>query len=378
MSKVSVILPVFNGGEHLSVALASLMLQDYRDLEIIVIDDGSTDRSAAIIDAAAARDGRFRVIRRANRGLIQTLNEGLSNADSDFVARMDADDIAYPGRIGAQVRAFAEDPALGLHGCNFDTLFTPRRARPATEPEGQTPEDLAILSHFFTILRHPTVMFRRSRLPPDVLAYDAGYPHAEDFDLFRRVARHASVRQGTEPMLAYRLHPESVSVRHEEVMQRTHLRILEEEMALHFPALAGTGVESIADRVDAQSVAAASEFIRRFWWLIAASSGQEARVLHIAGRTCFYLLFSMIANAGDYRLGCDFADATGRWDLIRRRERLLLRISQYWRGLAVAGYEVHYGQLGVAGALASTPVSRIVPDYPRISALAERLDAEAR
>jgi hypothetical protein len=377
LPKVCVVLPVHDAEAHLPVALASLLLQEHRELEVVAIDDGSSDVSGRILESVADRDPRVRVIRRENRGLIATLNEGLDRADSDLVARMDADDISYPDRLAAQVEAFAEDGRLGLHGCNFDMIHAPGRVTPASPPAATADADLRVLSRFFTILRHPAVMFRRSSIPGGVLAYDPAYPHAEDFDVFRRIARVAAVGQGTRPRLAYRLHPGSVSARHERTMQRTHLRILEEEMRRHYPALAGTGVERLAETVDPATVAAAAEFVRRLWALIEDPPGADGPALRIASRTVFYLLYSIVLNAGDHALAHRFVTEAGRWDMIRRRERLFMSASNLWSGLATAGYALHYRQLGVAQALGSVPLRRAVPAHDRITALAGEIEAAA-
>ena len=378
VSKVSIVLPVFNAVEHVSLAIASLLLQSHRDLEIIALDDGSTDGTSRILDAAEARDRRVRVVRRPNRGLVATLNEGLYLADADFVARMDADDIAYPARIVSQLEAFVAHPGLGLHGCNFDTIFAPNRATRAVEPSATSGHDLKTLSHFFTILRHPTVMVRRSALPEGALHYDPAYPHAEDFDLFRRIAHVAPVLQGSEPLLAYRLHSGSVSVRHRKTMQASHLRIFEEEMRDHFSDLAGTGIETIVQRIDEETVAVAADLVRRLWTLPDRAPEDDRPALRIAARTLFYFLYAMILNDGSQVLAHAFVESCGRWDMIRRRERLLMRTAGRWPGLAEAGYDLHFRQLGLVRSWNSAPLDRVIPEHARIVALARDLEADAR
>ena len=114
--RVSVLMPVFNTGPFLHDALQSISEQTYRDLEIIVVDDGSTDSSARILHAFAAAEPRMRVVCRMNRGLIATRNELLSMARGELVAWMDSDDVSLPERLALQVAAFDADLSLSALG----------------------------------------------------------------------------------------------------------------------------------------------------------------------------------------------------------------------------------------------------------------------
>ena len=373
MERVSVILPVYNAEQYLPSALASILLQDHDNLEIICINDGSSDRSGDILRHAAAQDARIIVIDRENRGLIETLNEGIARASGDLIARMDADDIAYPNRISTQVRAFRENGKLALSGCYFDTIYSPRRMLAAAQPEATQTLDLRVMSRFFTILRHPTVMFRRSSMPEGMLRYDEAYPCAEDFDLFRRIAASCEVAQTTEPLLAYRLHDGSVSATRMATMVRTHVAILEESLARHYPEAAGTGFTAVAEEVNAATVAAAADLMRRLDRLAAAQPENERRAFGIGVATTFYFLFSVIRETGSYALACDFIEQAGRWDMIRRRERPVLRMARQLPLAAGLGQRILDANLKAKRRLASRDVRKIIPSHDAIDALARRL-----
>ena len=107
---VSVLLPIYNAGPYLAAALESILRQDYRRLEVIAIDDGSSDNSLEILERYRQADSRVSIISRENRGLVATLNEGLAVTRGELVARMDADDIAYPWRLSRQVALFEQRP----------------------------------------------------------------------------------------------------------------------------------------------------------------------------------------------------------------------------------------------------------------------------
>lgn len=362
MARVSVILPVRNGGPHLAMALASLLGQTHRDLRVIAIDDGSVDGSADLIRAAADRDPRVLPVVRENRGLVSTLNEGLSLADSDLVARMDADDIAFPDRIARQVAAFDEADDLGLLGTGFVTIYSPTRVTPAARPTLTGAGERAVLGRFCTCLRHPTVMFRRSRIAAHALHYDPRYPHAEDFDLFRRLAQVTRLAELPEPLLAYRLHPASVSATQMAVMCDTHLRILEENLARHYPSASGTGAVSLARHPDRASVDAAALMVRRLQSLLPAQPEAERAAFRTGLVTTVHFVFALLCRLRAYPLAHRFIAGAGCHALIRRRERAVLSSPFAHAGMTVSEWEV-----ALRRSLSSRSLPDSVPGFAAIS-----------
>ncbi|RUY08051.1 glycosyltransferase, partial [Mesorhizobium sp. M7A.F.Ca.CA.004.04.1.1] len=226
---VSVLLPVYNAGPYLAAALGSVLRQDHSRLEIIAIDDGSTDNSLEILERCQKADSRISIVSRENRGLVATLNEGLALARGELVARMDADDVAYPWRLSRQVALFERRPELGFCGAGVDMLIRGRIAIGRPDPVfkfGRIP----VLAMFFTIFMHPTVVYNRKVIDDSVLHYDPIYRHAEDFDLFRRLAGRYPAAMMPENLVVYRVHEASVTSRHVKEMRRTHLRIVAENL----------------------------------------------------------------------------------------------------------------------------------------------------
>lgn len=258
---VSVILPAYNAGRYIDQAISSIRQQTFRDFELIVIDDGSRDDTLERIQEHAAEDARIRIVTRENRGLVATLNEGIGLAKADLIARMDADDIAYPERLERQVNAFRERPGLCLCGTAIDTLYRGRifKGKPARLMSEGSPE---ILSIFYTILLHPTLMIDR-RIAGDELYYDPAYVHAEDFDLIRRLTRRYPVAYVPEALLAYRQHDTSVSTLHRQVMRRTHMRIAAENFRTY-------GFEGDLDALEAFALSITPETARRLSLLMAS------------------------------------------------------------------------------------------------------------
>ncbi len=376
MPKVSIILPVFDAERHLAMALASLLVQSHRHIDIIAIDDGSRDRSARLLAAAADLDPRVSVLSRPNRGLIATLNEGLHLADSDFVARMDADDIAYPDRIAAQLAEFATDPALGVLGTNFDTLFAPDRLEPAAAPILTKPGERGVLGRFVTSLRHPTVMFRRTRLGSARLVYDPAYPSAEDFDLFRRLAEATRIAQTPLAQLAYRLHTGSVTARRLDEMVRTHIGILSENLHRHYPQACGTGFEAIATAITPESVAATAALVARLDAMAPRQPTAEREAFDVGVTTTFYFFYAHICRSARYELALRFVDLAHRWRSIRRRERMLLKAAPAFP--VSPAFALFEQGAGLRRRLQSQPVTRVIPQFPHIEQLARRIESVAQ
>src|SRR5262245_7465842 len=97
--RVSVVMPVYNGGAYLDAAIASVLAQSVGDFELIIVDDGSTDRTAEIIASHARRDSRIHSFAQANAGISEALNAGLAAARAPWIARLDADDLMLPVRL---------------------------------------------------------------------------------------------------------------------------------------------------------------------------------------------------------------------------------------------------------------------------------------
>ncbi len=317
---VSVLLPVYNGEPYLGAALESILRQDYRHLEIVAIDDGSTDRSLEILERYRKADSRISVRSRENRGLITTLNEGLALASGDLVARMDADDISYATRFSRQVALFREQPRLAMCGTGVDTLIGDRIVRGKPSPIYR-PGSMRVLSMFFTIFIHSTVVFNRRLIPEEMLIYDGAYPHAEDFDLFRRVADRFPAMMIDEALVAYRIHGDSVTSRHQRQMRQTHLKIVAENLEREGLFDDASSLREIGVVASKETIRVAAEFIVSLERKI-ASCPPETRQAYEDGMLCFfYFLYQLIADEKRPELTHDFLTRTGKWNLIRRRER---------------------------------------------------------
>lgn len=321
---VSVVLPVFNGARYIEAAVRSVLAQSYANLDLLVIDDGSTDDTASILQRLGRDDGRVRVISRENRGLIPTLNEGLQAARGQLVARMDADDICYPERIAQQVAAFRARPDLAMCGTGFDIVNEQDRVQ-AFETPHWPDEDLPVLSRFFCAFRHSTVMFNRGVLGADVLVYRTGYAHAEDFELFRRVTAHAPTRILPQALIAYRVHRQSVTATRAREMRRTHLRVVQEALReTGEPVRLGPLLEP-ASPMSADLLEDMLRLERAIQAVQARAPATQQRAYDEGARGMFFFLLHLAQEEYGSRLATAFLDATDGWARLRRRERLPLQ-----------------------------------------------------
>ncbi|HJV64636.1 MAG TPA: glycosyltransferase [Geomonas sp.] len=205
--KVTVLMPVYNGEQHLREAIDSILGQSFTDFEFLIIDDGSKDASAEI--AASYRDPRIRLLRNGqNSGLIFTLNRGLEAANGEFIARMDCDDVSLPERLARQVAFLESHPEVGVCG----SWFRKFGAGPEKTLQWSTSsESIRCGLLFDSMLGHPTVMLRRKLVGDFGLCYDPAYKNAEDYELWVRAAQHCELANLGEVLLRYRVHPGQVT-----------------------------------------------------------------------------------------------------------------------------------------------------------------------
>jgi glycosyltransferase involved in cell wall biosynthesis len=201
--KCSVLMPVYNAVAHLAVAIESILGQNDPNFEFLIVDDCSTDGSANVIRRYAASDARIRpIFHRTNAGVAATLDEGLAEARSGLVVRMDSDDVALPERIGRQVEFLRERPEVAVAG----SFVYHMGRRPADDRLVRLPvehDEIVRTLDSENCIYHPSVILRRDA----VLAlggYRLEFRHSEDYDLWLRTAKVHRLANIPEPLLRYR------------------------------------------------------------------------------------------------------------------------------------------------------------------------------
>jgi glycosyltransferase involved in cell wall biosynthesis len=211
MPRVSVLLPVYNAMPYLRDALESLVTQSLRDIEIIVLNDESTDGSAAYLDRV--HDSRVRVHHCAKQGLVSLLNRGLELARAPYVARMDGDDVSMPRRLERQAAALDASKRIVVCGCQATVIGkASERTGTMIYPCDNAAAKATLLSA--SPFPHPGVMFRKDAAL-SVGGYQPFTP-AEDYDMWWRLADHGEFHNLDETLLAYRRHDSNMSVTRKE------------------------------------------------------------------------------------------------------------------------------------------------------------------
>ena len=203
---ISVAMPVFNGEKYLSDAINSILSQTFRNFELIIIDDGSTDNSLAVINAFKTRDPRIRLISRENRNLATTLNEIIDLARGNWIGRMDQDDIALPNRFARQLQWIKKTDA-DICG-SWVELFGATRRRTLKHSISDSAIKMEML--FCTPFAHPSVMINKNSLKN--LRYEKTWEKCEDYDLWERATLSGlKMTNVPEVLLLYRQHKAQIS-----------------------------------------------------------------------------------------------------------------------------------------------------------------------
>jgi glycosyltransferase involved in cell wall biosynthesis len=210
MAQISALIPVFNGAKTVRTAIASIQGQSLTDTEIVIVDDGSTDETPLILKDIAAEDRRVLVLTKANSGIVDALNLGLAACTGEYVARHDADDIAYSHRFATQLRYLQDNDdcvavsnaARHIDGEGNPTGFV------ATYPPACECNPLWLPS-VEPYLLHPFLMVRRAALMA-ARGYRNAF-NAQDTDLYWRLRELGRLHNLSEVLGEYRIHAVSFS-----------------------------------------------------------------------------------------------------------------------------------------------------------------------
>lgn len=224
---VTVLMPVHDAASFLGEALDSVFAQTYRDFEIVLVDDASTDGIDGVLGGYA--DPRLRILRRAEQGgIAAALNDGLGAARGRYLAQMNADDIALPDRFARQIDFLEHHPRIGIVGGNQQPIGLDGRPQGPASTLPTLPGHVRWMLHVHNCVNHPTVVARR-----DVMETVGGYPRevvGEDYLLWVRATEVTRVANIADVVLRYRVHPGSTSSLLAEEMHARALEIAEDAL----------------------------------------------------------------------------------------------------------------------------------------------------
>lgn len=278
--KVSVILPVYNAEKYVSAAVESILKQTFTDFELLLVNDASTDGSRAVLSDFAACDPRIRLIDNPkNMGLTATLNKAIDLCRGEYIARMDADDIALPERLAIQVDFLDKQPEIGFCGswvAIIDAQGNPTGERWAMQ---LTPEAVHARMYFHNCFVHASVMMRRRYA---LMKYDAAnYPIQEDYEFWTRLTEATKGFVIPKILLYYRIHGENITLSKAEKarlftrqivrnrLQRLGLNPSEEELDLHF----AVGDQQVSP--DPAFIAAVHDWLLQLWQAFTRHYGEQ-------------------------------------------------------------------------------------------------------
>jgi len=250
---VSVVMCVYNGERFLHEAVESILNQTFADLELIVVDDGSTDSTPQILAGYVSRDFRVVVHRQANQGPAAAANRGVGLARAPLIARLDADDVALPTRLECQSRFLIEHETVAVVG--GAVTFIDENGRSWADPV-QFPLTDAEIHEMLTTTTpfvHSAVMLRRDAFEC-VGGYRPIFREAEDLDLWLRIAECYELANVPELVVRYRIHAQQTTA---QTLERTALHDVAARIGARARKAGRPDPLDAVDRIDHQTVLAA-------------------------------------------------------------------------------------------------------------------------
>jgi len=210
---VSILMPVYNAEAYLSETLETIQSQTYQNWELFAIDDWSTDKSHDILLDFAKKDKRIKVYRNGkHRGVAGAANLALSMIKSNYVARMDADDLMHPERIAKQLKFLKENPDVVIVGSQC--VLIDQNGQKIGEKKFPTKNNDIVKMIFRSIpIQQPSMMINRSLLPKDFIAYDQNKNTAEEVELLFKLFKYGKAANLADFLHFYRLHGKNTSLK---------------------------------------------------------------------------------------------------------------------------------------------------------------------
>jgi len=216
MPLVSVVMTAFNEEKFIGNAVESLMKQTFEDFELLLFDDGSTDGTRRVVEQF--EDPRIKLHGGTNQGQTTCLAEGVEMAEAPLIARLDADDMAMPHRLGTQVTFLERNPRCAMVGSEA-VVLDERGSEMCVCPVPATEEEIRETMPSRCCFLHSTVMFRRDAVM-EVGNYRPLFRYAQDYDLWLRLGEHYPLANIGEPLVYRRLKIQSPSVSNLHVQER--------------------------------------------------------------------------------------------------------------------------------------------------------------
>lgn len=230
---VTVLMPCYNAMPYLPEAIESILNQTYKNLEIICINDGSTDETPLVLDQYAVKDQRIRVVHNeTNLKLIGTLNKGIQLAKGEYIARMDADDVSYTNRIEILFKELAIND-VDVVSCNYDFIDLKGIKTGNNFIKCVSIKEIEFASYFFTPIGHALILGKRDVFIKNPYSLKDFSLHSEDYELWTRLIRlNYRLINVSKVLYSIRINPESVSRKYEVIQNENFVSIAQNHIEL--------------------------------------------------------------------------------------------------------------------------------------------------
>lgn len=223
---VSVLMPCFNAEKYIEESLYSILNQTYKNIEVIAINDCSTDNTAEILNNIAKYDSRVKIIENeVNLKLIRTLNKGIGLCTGEYIARMDADDIALPSRIEKEVAFLESNKDYDIVSSLFYAFQSEKPHKKSLHNNPLHHNELCAYLLFKSGICHPAVMMRKRIFSELGLFFEQEYLHVEDYALWSKAIYMTKLANIGEGLLLYRVHKHQVSSLNEKLQINNKLNV---------------------------------------------------------------------------------------------------------------------------------------------------------
>ena len=326
MPLISVLLAVHNDQHFVRTAVESILRQTLGDLELIVIDDASTDATPGVL--ADVSDDRLVVITNVEQlGLAASLNRALDRARGRYVARLDSDDVALPKRLEQQVARITAEPRVAIVGSAVLDVDEYGRVG-ALHRSPPSPRAVRWVSLFSSPFFHPTVLVDREQLAAHDLFYDSSYLESEDFDLWTRLLEFSEGVNVVEPLVLKRRHAHQASQRRADLQQSFQRQVALRQIARIAPEFYPLETEGAWALGSGRSAGDAGAYLRLLS-AFEARHGVDTEVRQLSARA--------LLAAGSKRKALTLGIATparlaGRGLRRRVQERVARRHAARWLG----------------------------------------------
>jgi glycosyltransferase involved in cell wall biosynthesis len=203
-------MPIYNCAPFLREALASLLIQTFSDFEVIAINDGSTDNSLSILEEFAKIDTRIKVINQPNNGIVEVLNRGVEEANAEYIARMDGDDICFPNRFEDQIEILENNRDIVMVAGDFEVID---QASEFLYRELVLPDNDGIKRAFYlrNVVAHGSTIFKKSAIQK-VGGYRSDFGPTEDLDLWMRLSKLGDFASTATPVYKWRMNKSGITL----------------------------------------------------------------------------------------------------------------------------------------------------------------------